>query len=920
MPDFAQRSAGVLFRLVLIVIVGTAVAGMVSALVLPAAVFATDTVETVQRDVFDVPPLPDADRVIENSFIYAADGSEIAEISLNESRLIVPLDDIPEELVNAVVATEDAEFWEHDGINLESIVRAAAGNFVAGEIESGASTITQQYVKNAYIDQDRRTEQTYDRKLQEALWAVQIEDQLSKEEILEDYLNRIPLGDGVYGVGKAAERYFSATLDELTLNQSATIAGMIRSPEGNNPITNPRNARERRDIVLRQMAIQGYISSEQAETEQSQPLATDPTDTAAPDEPWWVDFVTRQLYAQEAADPMGIPQDLLDALGDNQDARVSAVFQSGLRIHTTLDPALQDLAEASIDEFLSYEDEPRTELAREPFGGIVSVAPGDGAIRTMAIGPFEYGECNLGDPELGTDDQGRILCDKTKFNPVVPTESGKTGRQPGSSFKPATIAAALEADFPPGWTADSRSGQRIDGPAGCSEQEPWRPDNFGGGGGNFDMYSGIKNSSNVFHAQLISEVGPSKVVDTATRAGIFASELDAVCSLTLGTEEVFPLEMASFYATLAAEGQYCRPYAISRIETRDGQLLYEHTPDCEQAIQTDIAHRVIDIMRGPVTDGGTAPGLAGALSPHPVRGKTGTTQDYRDAWFVGYVPQMATAAWVGYPNGVTHYDCDLNPDKCAEETNDCFGVNEERNTRGCIETRFLENVTIGGQGYRQVFGGSIPAPMWSRYMQQALEGVEAGSFPDPGPVPRARVPDLSDVGSLSEMRSILEEANLRLFVKSVEDYRPENTFLRQNPAAGSSTQAGRAVTVELSDGTGERPTVPDLVGLERDEAREIAVEGGFSVVVREEPTDVQEDDGLVIGQSLPAGDDYTPENHPTLEIVVGVFTEPQPDDGGGDGDGDGGGGGDGGGNGGGGNGNGGGNNGGDEGDGDGDDD
>lgn len=879
MPDFAQRSAGVLFRLVLIVIVGTAVAGMLSALLLPAAVFATDTVETVQRDVFDVPPLPDADRVIENSFIYAGDGSEIAEISLNESRLIVPLEDIPEELVNAVIATEDSDFWEHDGINLESIVRAAAGNFVAGEIESGASTITQQYVKNAYIDRDRRTEQTYDRKLQEALWAVQIEDQLSKEEILEDYLNRIPLGDGVYGMGKAAERYFSATLGELTLNESATLAGMIRSPEGNNPITNPRNARERRDIVLRQMAIQGYISSEQAEMEQSQPLATDPTDTAAPNEPWWVDFVTRQLYAQEAADPMGIPQDLLDALGDDQDARVSTVFQAGLRIHTTLDPELQDKAEASIREFLTYEDEPRTELAREPFGGIVSVTPGDGAIRTMAIGPFEYGDCNLGDPELGTDDQGRILCDKTKFNPVVPTETGKTGRQPGSSFKPALITAALEAGFPPGWTADSRSGQRIDGPAGCSEQEPWMPRNAGGGGGGLlDMYSGVKASSNVFHAQLISEVGPSKVVETAKRSGIFASDLDAVCSMALGTEEVFPLEMASFYATLAAEGQYCRPYAISRIETRDGELLYEHTPDCEQAVESDIARRVIDIMQGPVTSGGTAPAIAGDLSPHPARGKTGTTQDYRDAWFVGYVPQMATAAWVGYPNGVTTYDCDANPDKCAQETNDCFGVQEDRNTRGCIETRFLENVTIGGQGYSRVFGGSIPAPMWSRYMQQALEGVEPGSYADPGPVPRARVPDLSDVGSISEMRAILEEANLRLFVKSVEDYRPENVFLRQTPAAGSSTQAGRAVTVELSDGSLPQPTVPDLTGLERDEAREVALEGGFSVVVREERTDVPEDDGRVLGQSLPPGEEYTPEDHPTLEIVVGVFAEPEPDE------------------------------------------
>ena len=897
MPALMRRSAGVMLRLALLVVIGAAVAGMVSALVLPAAVFATETVETVQRDVFDVPPLPEADPVYENSFIYAADGSEIAEINFRESRLVVPLDAVPQDLINAVVATEDAAFWEHDGINMESIIRAAAGNFVAGEIESGASTITQQFVKNTYIDQERRDDVSYDRKLQEALWAVQIEEQLTKEEILEEYLNRIPLGQGVYGVAKAAERYFSAPLDELTLGQAATIAGMIRSPEGNNPLTNPRNARGRRDVVLQQMAINGYISDEVAEREQAQPLQVDPTEPAAPEQPWWVDFVTRQLYKQAAAEPMGIPQDLLDALGATEDERITSVFQSGLKIHTTLDPALQDAAEQSITEHLTYEDEPREEVAKEPFGGIISVQPGDGAIRTMALGPFEYGSCNIADPELGHDDEGRVLCDRTKFNPLIPADatSTRSGRQPGSSFKPLLITAALEAGFPPGWTADSRSGQLITGPAQCSEAEPWRPNNFGGGGRQYDMYSGIKASSNVFHAKLISEVGPEKVVETANRMGIFASELSPVCSMALGTEEVFPLEMASAFATLAAQGQYCRPYAISRIETRDGELLYEHSPDCTQAVDEQIARRVIDIMEGPVTRGGTAPQIAGDLSPHPARGKTGTTQDYRDAWFVGYVPQLATAAWVGYPNGVTHYDCDINPEKCQQDTNQCFAVDTERNTRGCVETRFLEDQTIAGQYEPQVFGGTIPAPMWSQYMQQAMDGVEPGSFPDPGEQPYATVPDLSGITSISEMREAVEDAELRLFVETVADYRPENTFLRQSPGAGSSVPAGRAVVVELSDGSQPVPTVPDLVGMPGGEARQAALDAGFRVVVQERRTDVPEDDGVVLAQSLEPGSDYIPEDNPQITLEVGVLFTGGGDDDGGGGDGGDGGGGDGGG-------------------------
>jgi membrane peptidoglycan carboxypeptidase len=896
------RSGGIVARLVLLVVVATATAVLAATFVLPPAVLASDLLATVERDVFDVPPLPPAEPIIENSLIFDGDGNEIAEISLNESRLIVDLDQIPSTMVDAVIATEDSSFREHNGVNVQSIARAFVTNQVAGEITSGASTITQQYVKNVYIAADRRTEETYDRKIQEALWAIQLEDRLTKDEILEGYLNRIALGQGVHGVGKAAERYFSVPVQQLSLGQSATLAGMIRSPEGNNPITNPENSRIRRDIVLGQMATQGFISQEQADRARAEPLGVNPSDETAFDEPWWIDFVTRQLYKAEAAESMGVPRDLLDALGDDEEARISSVFQGGLRIYTTLDPDLQVAAVDSIRDALTYDDEPRAEVAREPYGGLVSVVPGDGAITTMALGPVTYGSCV---EPIGYDDRGRQLCDQTKFNPLIPADAGsnRPGRQPGSSFKPLLITAALEAGFPPGWTADATSGQLIEGPAECSEREPWEPNNFGGGGQFLDMYTGVKASSNVFHAKLISEVGPQKVVETARRMGIFASNITPVCSIALGSGEVFPLEMASAYATLAAGGTYCEPYAVTRIEDREGNLLYEHANECSQTVEPSIAARVIDIMAGPVTAGGTAPAIAGQLAPHPVRGKTGTTQDYRDAWFVGYVPQLATAAWVGYPNGTVTYDCERNPERCTQSDVSCFAVDEERNTRGCVETRYLEGQTIAGQFQRRVFGGTIPAPMWSAYMQRAMEGVTPGSFPSPGAIPGAVVPDLSNITTLAEMREVVEAANLRLFIESVPDWRQPNSFLQQTPGPGTSVQAGAGVVVNLSDGTLDRPVVPDVTGLLREAAQTRLLRLGFTVVVREVTTPDEAQDGRVITQSpepgtpisgaLPPpptgdgedGDDSPLAPTPTTDRVVieiGVFTpapEPEPGNG-----------------------------------------
>ncbi|MDX1620189.1 MAG: transglycosylase domain-containing protein [Nitriliruptorales bacterium] len=874
-----SRLGALLLRLVLLVLVVAGTGALAGTLFLPTAMAVTDVVSAVERDVFDVPALPDAEVPPENSFIYAADGSELAEINKDESRIPVTLAQVPEVTINAIIATEDATFWSHNGVNHRAILRAAFANLRAGDIEQGGSTITQQLIKNAYIGIEN-ADQSYDRKIREALWAIELEKRMPKDEILERYLNRAYFGNGVYGVGKAAERYFSKTIEELDLTESALIAGLIRTPEGNNPLRNPDAAQARRDIVLGQMAINGYITRAQADAAMTvdvvdmlNPKAPEPSD-----EPWFVDYVTRLLYDETVAESIGTHVDALDAMGVTKQDRIRTVFQGGLRIHTTLDPELQELAYAAIRDHLLTDEPTPEEIAQAPLGGIVSVEPGTGAVRTLALGPREYGSCleDVTDlSEIPVDDNGRLLCHKTKTNPLVPEMGTGFGRQPGSSFKPFVITAALEKGLPPGWQVESSGPATI---PGCDNGGPWEVNNSGGNGIR-DMYTGVKASSNVFHAKLVKEVGPEKARAVAERLGIKNGNLPAECAIALGAADVFPVEMAAAYATLAARGEYCPPAFITRIEDREGNLLYEHTPDCEQVVDTDVADRVVDIMKGPVTAGGTASFMQGKLGNYPVRGKTGTTQDYRDAWFVGYVKQLATAAWVGY-DSVVVYDCDRSAgERCdeAQFTRDCFGVDPATNTRRCNEPRFLRNVTIAGQYRDRVFGGTIPAPMWGDYMVEAVQRFEPESWPSPGALPMATVPDLLQATSIAEAEEIAEAAKLHLETEEVDHWEPAGTFVGQTPEPGTKVPAGRLVILQVSNGEGEAPAVPNVVGLTREEAEKVLIEAGYEVKVVTEETSVKKDDGLVIEQSPQAGENLAPGDGAAVVIKVGAYVEPEPE-------------------------------------------
>jgi penicillin-binding protein 1A len=739
----------------------------------------------------------DLDAPAERSVVLAVDGTELATLSGEENRVTVELDAVPEQVRNAVLAIEDGDFYRHAGVNHRALARALLANLRARRIVQGGSTITQQYIKNAVLT----TERTADRKTTEMRYAIELERRLPKDQILERYLNVAYFGEGVYGIATAAEYYYSKSPSDLTLDQAALLAGLISEPERTNPATEPEAAAARRDVVLRRMVEEGHASDEEARAASEQPVELSLSPLPPPDNPFFVEYVKRLLFAEEA-------------LGSTRDARQRQVFTGGLRIHTTLDPALQEAAQAAIAGVL-------TDPLADPLGSLVSVDPASGAIRALAVGPKEFGPCTE------TDE----ACPTTMVNPAVPGLGG-SGRQPGSSFKPVLIAAALQVGVPPGWQEVTDSGQQIEG---CQDEGgAWAPANFDpGDGGVKEMYEAVRVSNNVYHAKLIGLIQPEPVIDMAARMGIPEDSLPRECSLALGSASVFPVDMAAGFATLANAGVRCSPYAVERIE-QDESVLRQHEPFCEEALPHDLALRVNDILRGPVEDGtGTAAQLG-----RPVVGKTGTTDDFLDAWFVGFVPQLVTAAWVGFE-----------------------------------QPRPMEDVL----GVARVTGGTIPAQMWAAYMETAVAELEAADFGAPPPQERLQVPDAMG-RTPDEVTAGLGAYDLHVVATQVTDYRPAGTVVAQDPDPGTEVARGHFLTLEVSDGTGDPPAVPDVLGLPEGEARAALEDADYTVVVEAEqqsvtlpadgdPADIDPADGTVIRQQPAGGTPLLPGEEVTITVV-----------------------------------------------------
>ncbi len=575
------------------------------------------------------------------SVVFDASGGLLGELAGEENRALVTLDEVSDELVQSIVGVEDADFYRHNGVNVKAVVRALIQNVNSGSIQQGGSTITQQLIKNGVLSADQ---DLLDRKIPEAALAIRLESQMTKDEILERYLNTVYFGGGAYGIRAAAELYFGVQPSELDWGQSALLASLVSKPVGGDPTLYPDEARLRRERSLSRLKTLELIDDVQYTLFNATPL---PTERKAL---FSLDGLEEDYFLEE------VKQKLLndERLGETRRDRIEKVFAGGLRIYTTIDPVAQEMAERAVSEIVPTNDQGFT-------ASLAGVEPGSGAVRAMVGGPgFE----------------------EFKFN--IATQKG---RPTGSSFKPFVLATAMEAGMVPNDQVSGIGPCVFDNPGG-SEYEA---ENFGNSRGSVDTLRGqTMRSSNCGYLRLGELVGLDNVVQTAYNLGVTA-EVDAVPSLPLGPYDITPLDMSNSYATFANDGIRVDTYFIDRVEDSSGEVIFAHDSVATEfrAISTQSARLVTQVLEANVRSG---TGKRARLTDQAAAGKTGTAQDFGDAWFVGYTPCLATAVWMGDPSART---------------------------------------PMRGLGGINVTGGSFPSQIFQQFNEGYHSLIECGDFESP---------------------------------------------------------------------------------------------------------------------------------------------------------------------------------------------
>lgn len=590
------------------------------------------------------------------SIIYDASGAYFDTLGYVDRRP-AELDEVPDQLIDAVLATEDRTFYDNPGIDVQAIVRALVSNVELGVADQGGSTITQQLIKNRYFKKPARD---LDRKIKEAALAIRLTDEWSKDRILEEYLNTVYFGQGSYGVKAAASRFFDgAELGSLDLAQSALLAGVIGDPEEYNPFQHPDEARHRRRVVLNRMVNAEFITQAEADLADGAPLPTTLPPAELRADTYYADWIRQLILDPE--------NHQFDVLGTTANERASQLFERGLRIYTAYDPATQILAQAAIDQILPQQP---------PFTAAIAVMnPKDGSVPAIAAGiPFgPFNQCNL----------------------ATMPEDCSTARQPGSTFKAVTLATAIADGYSPE--------DRISGSSPCTlrfkgkvTNPPLTTRNAEGGGGTQSLRDATRNSVNCAYFRLGASFGEGtpggwgEVMEMAERLGVDRDLSGPGCSVAVAVIGnacgVSPVDMATVYSTFANEGVRHDPVFIRRIEDASGAPVYEAPSAGTRVLEPQVARTVTDVLTGVTRGTGTRARLPGNRL---LAGKTGTTDNLINAWFVGYTPQLVAAVWMGDPGDTT--DRTLRP-----------------------MTR------VGNVG--AVYGGTYPAMIWQRFMATAMEG------------------------------------------------------------------------------------------------------------------------------------------------------------------------------------------------------
>lgn len=720
---------------------------------LPVSGFVTATTDGVTAYWESLPeelpelPLP------QRSKILNANDKTMA-IFYAENRISVSLDTVSPYVVDALISVEDRKFFEHDGIDWRGIGRAALNNAQNDGGLQGASTITQQLVKNTLVinastDDERlaATQSSVYRKLQEVKYARYLEENFTKEEILQKYLNAVLYSNGVYGIGTAAEYYFDKKAQDLTLSESALLIGLLKNPTGYDPIDNPKNAVERRNIVLGTMLANKKITQQEYDTSTKEELnlnlAPVKNGCGTATDPYYCQMVLDTLKT----DP---------ALGATQEERDATIYRGGLTVKTYFDAKSYKKAQKTVDTALGRDNRVATSIA--------IVEPGTGVVKAIAQNRTWGNEKKH---KKGTDYKTEVIY------------ANRASFQSGSTFKVFTLAAALESGFPVNGTLNAPS---VYNPSYMNVPKGGIKNLSTVGAGQLSLRQGTARSSNTFYALLAEKVGVLEVADLVESMGIDVPREGANAvgakdaSFTLGTISVSPLQMSAAYAAFAAGGMYCDPVFIKSATLRDGEELNVRDGNCRRVISEQTAANVTSILTGVISGDDEYRTAKDVKIGRKAAGKTGTTNGYAAVWFAGYTPQAATAVWVGDPRGGQKYP-------------------------------LVSGLRFYGYWTTDVWGSTISGPIWEDIMKKMHEGVEKKSFPRSGSLSSANViPDVRGM-EIQAAVSLLKNQGYKVKISedqaAADEFSSPNHVSSQDPKANGKLHASRTgvITLVLTHGS-----------------------------------------------------------------------------------------------------------------------